>query len=67
MDELKKQLKAAGATQFGSGWAWLVKVRSSCLFRRLQGMFICGGRSSLSALMRVPEQGGRRHAWVLGC
>ena len=26
MDELKKQLKAAGATQFGSGWAWLVKV-----------------------------------------
>ena len=25
MDELKKQLKAAGATQFGSGWAWLVK------------------------------------------
>jgi len=24
MDELKKQLSEAGATQFGSGWAWLV-------------------------------------------
>jgi len=23
-DELKKQLQAAGATRFGSGWAWLV-------------------------------------------
>lgn len=25
MDEFKKQFKAAGATQFGSGWAWLVR------------------------------------------
>lgn len=24
LDEFKKQFKAAGATQFGSGWAWLV-------------------------------------------
>lgn len=24
IDEFKKQFKAAGATQFGSGWAWLV-------------------------------------------
>ena len=24
-DEFKKQFSAAGATQFGSGWAWLVK------------------------------------------
>ncbi len=23
-DELKKQLQAAGATRFGSGWAWLI-------------------------------------------
>ena len=25
LDEFKTQFKAAGATQFGSGWAWLVK------------------------------------------
>jgi hypothetical protein len=31
MDELKKQLKAAGATQFGSGWAWLVKGKDGKL------------------------------------
>ena len=24
-DEFKKQFSTAGATQFGSGWAWLVK------------------------------------------
>lgn len=24
LDELKKQLQAAGATRFGSGWAWLI-------------------------------------------
>lgn len=24
-DEFKKQFSSAGATQFGSGWAWLVK------------------------------------------
>ena len=25
LDEFKKQFSAAGASQFGSGWAWLVK------------------------------------------
>ena len=25
LDEFKKQFSTAGATQFGSGWAWLVK------------------------------------------
>ena len=25
-DEFKKQFAQAGATQFGSGWAWLVKT-----------------------------------------
>lgn len=31
MDEFKKQFKAAGATQFGSGWAWLVKGKDGKL------------------------------------
>ena len=36
-DEFKKQFSTAGATQFGSGWAWLVsdggklKVQPSCI------------------------------------
>jgi hypothetical protein len=30
-DEFKKQFKAAGATQFGSGWAWLVKTKEGKL------------------------------------
>lgn len=31
MEEFKKQFKAAGATQFGSGWAWLVKGKDGKL------------------------------------
>ncbi len=31
MDEFKKQFKAAGATQFGSGWAWLVRGKDGKL------------------------------------
>ena len=31
LDEFKKQFKAAGATQFGSGWAWLVKGKDGKL------------------------------------
>jgi len=31
MDELKAQLKQAGLTQFGSGWAWLVSDKSGKL------------------------------------
>ena len=31
LDEFKKQFKAAGATQFGSGWAWLTKGSDSKL------------------------------------
>ena len=30
-DEFAKQFKAAGATQFGSGWAWLVTDKSGKL------------------------------------
>ena len=29
MDDFKKQFSAAGATQFGSGWAWLVVENGS--------------------------------------
>jgi superoxide dismutase, Fe-Mn family len=29
IENLKKELSQAGATQFGSGWAWLVKEKSS--------------------------------------
>ena len=31
LDEFKKQFKAAGATQFGSGWAWLTKSKDGKL------------------------------------
>ena len=31
LDEFKKQFKAAGATQFGSGWAWLTKGKDGKL------------------------------------
>jgi superoxide dismutase, Fe-Mn family len=30
-DEFSKQFKAAGATQFGSGWAWLVTDKAGKL------------------------------------
>ncbi len=30
-DELKKQLQAAGATRFGSGWAWLIVTEDGSL------------------------------------
>ena len=31
LDEFKKQFKAAGATQIGSGWAWLTKGKDGKL------------------------------------
>ncbi len=43
-DEFKKQFSTAGATQFGSGWAWLVseggKLKVSFLLHLYKAAFV---------------------------
>lgn len=39
-DDFKKQFSTAGATQFGSGWAWLVKDGGKLKVSTLKG---CNG------------------------
>ena len=68
-EEFSKQFKAAGATQFGSGWAWLVTDKGGMLTGAL--MFGCDICKVVLVLLlctglvwRVCGAGGQ--AWTLG-
>lgn len=51
MDELKKQVSTAGATRFGSGWAWLI-VKSD------KSLAVCSTPNQDNPLMDIAEVKG---------
>jgi Fe-Mn family superoxide dismutase len=50
-DELKKQMNNAGATRFGSGWAWL------CV-KKDKSLFVCSTANQDNPLMDISETPG---------